>query len=168
AVFVNRTIDDEHGDSNSGLPPDFEPQSSWAQGSTCTGCIVQHSRNPPKHDGATIDTSLPFDGTWHDSTYHPGQPERTITVKFTGIAVYVFNIVVNSIPLVTTFTNLTFILDGAHVGNYVHEPDGSSEILYDVPVYTNTTLPHTSHTLVISTGPGLNASLVLFDYIIYT
>ncbi|KAI0658428.1 hypothetical protein C8Q70DRAFT_1055007 [Cubamyces menziesii] len=160
AALVNRTIDDEFGDSTTGLVPAYGPDGGWIQGGKCNG------RRFEPFPVELVNASEIQDGTWHGSTYNPGQPERTITATFTGRAVYVFNLIANFIRPTTTFTNLTFYIDGALAGNYSHTPDNDNGLLYHVPVFS-TTLSHGPHTLVISAG-GANASSILFDYIIYT
>ncbi|KAI1790964.1 hypothetical protein LXA43DRAFT_1013850 [Ganoderma leucocontextum] len=158
SVLVNRTIDDESGDSETGLKPVYGPDdSSWNQGSTCSGC----------HITPFIDKTQPFDGTWHDGTYSPGGPDLTISLSFTGTAVYVFNIIPNTLESTDTLANITFSLDGDHVGTYLHIPDATSNFLYRVPVYTNATLANKLHSLEMRAS-GTNASLILFDYVIYS
>ncbi|KAH9854313.1 hypothetical protein C2E23DRAFT_818108 [Lenzites betulinus] len=158
-VLVNRTIDDLLGDSVTGKQPVFFPDGGWALGSQCTGCNI--------HPGL-VDLELAFDGTWHDTTHHPGGANQVITATFSGSAVYVFNIIANVVNFTTTLTNLSFTLDSELVHNYVHQPDPSSpQILYNVPVYSNASLPDGPHTIEIRpTGP--NSVLILFDYIAYT
>ncbi|RPD64701.1 hypothetical protein L226DRAFT_518689 [Lentinus tigrinus ALCF2SS1-7] len=160
ATLVNITIDDANGDASTGLKPQYSPLSAWSQGSTCPRChITQHA-----------DAAQAFEGTWHDSTYHPGQPPNIVQMTFNGSAVYVYNMVANVIQDgTTTFTNLTFSLDGTEVGHYMHVPqnDAASTILYRTVVYQNASLTPTSHVLSIEAG-GTTASLVLFDYAIYT
>ncbi|KAH9885395.1 hypothetical protein C8Q73DRAFT_622477, partial [Cubamyces lactineus] len=154
----NRTIDDELGDSVTGLQPIYSPQADWNQGATCTSCHI---------DTGLINPTRVFGGTWHDSTAYPDDPPHTIATTFTGTAVYVFNIVVNAVPDTATLTNLTFFLDGEHAGEFVHVPDGSSDVLYDVPVYTAAGLANVPHTLLIQMNIP-NTTNVLFDYIVYT
>ncbi|TBU32982.1 hypothetical protein BD311DRAFT_471836 [Dichomitus squalens] len=158
AALLNHTIDDELGDDTTGLLPAYSPQGGWNQGSQCLTCA------------ARLDASLTFDRTWHDSTYHPGDPERVITVGFTGVAVYVYHIVPNQAGSdVTTFTNLSFFLHNESVGQFVHEVDETSNYAYayNVLVYANTTLPDAEHFLDIRAS-GPNSSLLLFDYVVYT
>lgn len=69
---VNRTIDDEHGDSTGGGSVQFAPSGSWAQGAECSGCWAQP------------DASLAFDGTWHDSTTGPNTQQLTVNIRFHG------------------------------------------------------------------------------------
>ena len=157
AAATNRTIDDQEGDSVTGAVPSYTPVGSWNQGSTCDGCFVH------------LDPSQTFDGTWHDSTHTPGDPEpRVITAQFTGTAVYVYNVLANYVEYTTTLTNITFTLDGNPAGSFVHIPTDSTSFQYDVPVFVKTGLANTSHTIVITAGGDTNSSLVLFDYIVYT
>jgi hypothetical protein len=72
AILFNRTIDDEKGDKAFGIYPVYDPPDKWTQGATCTGCGAQ----PDKHKA--------FDGTWHDSTYHVGDPPQSVTLTFNG------------------------------------------------------------------------------------
>ncbi|TFK88885.1 hypothetical protein K466DRAFT_585124 [Polyporus arcularius HHB13444] len=159
AIRVNVTIDDEDGDASTGWMPQYFPSSAWAQGSKCSGCAITGLADP----------SQAFDETWHDSTYHPEQPQRVVQINFNGSAVYVYNLVANTIPGVTTFTNLTFVLDGTEVGQYTHSPqnNAASTFLYRTVVYQNDSLPQAPHMLSIEAG-GPTASLILFDYVIYT
>ncbi|KAI0758222.1 hypothetical protein C8Q74DRAFT_307653 [Fomes fomentarius] len=163
-LLVNHTIDDEIGDSVDGVRPVYFPLGTWSQGSQCMGCAI--------HTGI-VDPHMAFDGTWHDSTYFPGGPGgpgHTITVKFTGVAVYVYHLLANSGPPgVARYTNLTFYLDDDYVGVFCHVPAiaNTTTIQYHVPVYVNTTLPDAPHTLVIS-STGSDASLILFDFVVYT
>ncbi|KAI0658434.1 hypothetical protein C8Q70DRAFT_195486 [Cubamyces menziesii] len=165
-MLVNRTIDDEYGDLYTGLLPDYSPINDWTLGTACHGCGIG-ATDSPTAQSKIIDVTRVYNGTWHDTTYHFGESERNVTVSFTGRAVYVFNLIVNTVPSVSTFTALDFCLDGSFVGTYAHWPNNSTEVEYDVPVYVNTTLVDGPHTLVISTAASI-VSLILFDYIIYT
>ncbi|KAI0706284.1 hypothetical protein C8T65DRAFT_231894 [Cerioporus squamosus] len=157
ALSVNRTIDDETGDSVTGVVPTYSPPAGWKQGSTCDGCFIQ------------LDPDHVFGGTWHDATHSPSDTEPLlITAHFTGTAVYVYNVLANTVPYTTTYTNLIFSLDGEQVGSYVHVPSSDTAFEYDVPVYTNGNLANKQHTLVIEATGDANSSLVLFDYIVYT
>jgi len=72
AVLVNRTIDDYFGDPITGIFPVYSPSSSWQQGNGCAGCTVRPN------------SSMAFDGTWHDTTYYVGNSSRSVSVTFTG------------------------------------------------------------------------------------
>ena len=167
AKLVNRTIDDEGGDSVTGIVPTYTPNEGdpWIQGNVCSFCDV--GRN-------VIDINRTFNGTWHDATYKSRRDPASssglvIAFNFTGTAVYVYNLVANRvlIPGTTTFTNLTFHIDGEHVGQFVHVPDETTDVLYRVPVYSNASLVYKTHSMEIRAG-GTNPSLVLFDYAEYT
>lgn len=70
-----------------------------------------------------------------------------------------------------TRTDILFSIDGQRAGSFVHEPSNRTSgngLMYDVPVYVNTSLASGSHTLVISTNGSANSSLLLFDYMTYT
>ncbi|KAI1796623.1 hypothetical protein LXA43DRAFT_1057509 [Ganoderma leucocontextum] len=161
--FVNITVDDRLGDPNTGLSPVYLPTEpmTWNVGSpheNCTRCRIQPW---------TLDLNQIHERTWHDATHTPTLTPATITVSFTGSAVYVFNIVPNTLPDTTTFANISFTIDGKYVGSFTRAPDSSSAILYNYLVYRNTTLKNGLHTLVMSAGGGTK-SLVLFDYLLYT
>ncbi|KAI0651123.1 hypothetical protein C8Q79DRAFT_876270, partial [Trametes meyenii] len=104
----NRTIDDQEGDSVAGAPPHYLPK-PWNTGQTCLTCHI--------HTGI-IDANQAFDGTRSDMTYSGlGWPDQVMEVNFTGFAVYVYNILVNTAVADTdTFTNLTFYIGGERVG----------------------------------------------------
>ncbi|KAI5116464.1 hypothetical protein M0805_006724 [Coniferiporia weirii] len=154
-ILVNRTIDDQLGDSVTGVLPTYGGN-NWKQGATCTGCFAQP------------DPSRAFQGTWHDATWTPGDPSEDImTVNFAGSAVYVFIILANSVPFTTTLTSLSFTLDGELDGSFVHAPTTSTDYEYNVTAYANDNLANAQHTLIMQTA-GNNATLVLFDYVVYS
>lgn len=68
-------------------------------------------------------------------------------------------------------TYLEFFINSTKTGTYGHEPTGTGHdgFLYDVPVYTNTSLPSGAHNFTIATVPaGDRESVFLFDYLEYT
>ena len=152
---VNRTIDDEHGDSVTGVKPIYTGE--WQTScSTCSITLVN------------VNVNEAFDGTSHVGTYRAGGPPATVVVSFTGTAVYAFFIIPNAIPDTTTFLNASFELDGAGNAAYEHAPDpASTETAYHKPIYAKTGLTNTNHTLLISAAGSLD-SLLLFDYVVYT
>ncbi|PIL37474.1 hypothetical protein GSI_01168 [Ganoderma sinense ZZ0214-1] len=156
---LNVTIDDEFGDEITGLLPIYSPAEEWEQGLTCISCNVNVF-------DVALGMSQIYQATWHEATHQAGGGQTTITVSFTGSAVYVYHIVANSIPDVITSTQLSFDLDGKVVGHYSHTPDSSDTILYNVPVFVSTELANTAHTLIIRGGG--RESLLLFDYVAYT
>lgn len=162
ARLVNPTIDDEHGDSVTGVKPTYGPTSNWAQGSTCTGCFLTPNK--------VVNVSRAFDGTWHDSTYTPetqGNSDNTIDAAFMGTGVYVYFIVPNFVKFTTTLANVTFSIDGTFYGQYQHIPHTTSTISYNTLVFHTTNLANTDHNIEIRAS-GSNASLILFDNMIYT
>ena len=158
-TLLNHTIDDTLGDSITGAVPIYMPSSKWNQGNTCVGCHI---------NSTLVNTSHAFDSTWHDSTYY-GTEDNDIVIafNFTGSAIYIYHILANTVPQTATLTNLEFYIDGGVVGNFTHEPDIKSDILYDIPVYTNVSIPNGSHAVEIRPAQG-KKSLLLFDYAAYT
>ena len=69
AILVNRTIDDQFGDPTTGTYPTYSPADGWQPGAGCSVCAVRPEA---------------LDGTWRDTTYHPGDAPRTVTVTFSG------------------------------------------------------------------------------------
>ena len=155
---VNRTIDDQRGDSATGALPSYSPSNGWTAGDTCNGCNINRTNT---------DVSKAFDQTWSDSTYHPGQPDRVISMSFVGTDVYVFNTIVNQVPWTTTLTNLTLSVDGTHVDSYLHSPDLTSNKEYQVMILKHNNMQNVAHNIEIR-ATGSEASLILFDYVMYT
>lgn len=72
---INVTIDDQLGDALTSVVPTYLPSVPilWQQGVNCTGC----SENP--------DASMAKDGTWHDTTWYPGDASsQSIEIDFDG------------------------------------------------------------------------------------
>ncbi|KAI0754136.1 hypothetical protein C8Q80DRAFT_1341245 [Daedaleopsis nitida] len=154
ATATNRTIDDQDGDSATGAIPQYAPSTGWNKGQQCTGCFVQ------------LDVNQVFHGTWMDGTVpRDGTDPWTITLNFVGTAIYVFNAVANSVTNARTDQNMTFVLDGQNVGEFVHPATSSTEIDYRVQVFSRNGLTNGSHTLVIQPQPNSN---ILFDFAMYT
>ncbi|KAH9897651.1 hypothetical protein C8Q73DRAFT_365563 [Cubamyces lactineus] len=156
ALRVNHTIDDQ-----STLYPNFfthiPSEGSWSSGQTCTSCSI--------HPGI-IDPTEAYDGTWTYTAYVPGDT-KLIQATFNGTAVYVYNILANRVPDAATFMNLSFSIDGVYRGQFIHIPDSSTTVLYNVSVFAADNLENSLHTLSI-TVQGQNASHVMFDYLVYT
>ncbi|KAJ6548791.1 hypothetical protein B0H19DRAFT_952955 [Mycena capillaripes] len=152
-VLSNRTIDDFHGDSVTGVLPVYA--GSWNVDSNCTTCYVQ------------LDASQVFDHTWHDSSQRAVKVQNSVTLEFTGTAIYFFGIVANTVLHGTTNhtypANVTFTLDGAFAGRYIHTPDTSFADFYSVPMLSSEGLSNKAHTLVVTF-----VGLLLFDFAIYT
>ncbi len=158
-AMINRTIDDA-GDEVTHQMPVYTPSNGWVEGASCNGCDISAAHG--------VDLGRPFNHTWHDTTVHPNDPAHTIALNFTGSAVYVFNMLANRLGSeTTTETHITFFIDDEKVGQYDHMPDDTPEFYYQVPVYTNSSLPYGEHSLKI-VADGKQLSLVLFDYVKYT
>ncbi|KAH9932120.1 uncharacterized protein BXZ73DRAFT_47029 [Epithele typhae] len=159
ATAVNHTIDDTFGDSSTGFRPQYAPGFQWSIGGPiCTNCL------PTSFD---LDPKQLFNGTYHLAL----SQNVTLTLNFTGTAIYVYNVLVNSIansPNFSTTTNLTFALDGVRSTastSFVHaQTNLNSNITYNALVYSTASLPYANHSLVMTNiGP-----LCFFDYAIYT
>ncbi|KAI0820108.1 hypothetical protein BC628DRAFT_928449 [Trametes gibbosa] len=171
AVLVNRTIDDENGDSETGIKPVYTPADGWAQGATCDACAVNSS---------LVDASQVFNRTWHSTT--SGMDERTITISFSGIAVDVFFIVARSMPSTLAQTNMTITIDVAVDSqtpvvfpdvndasyNFVHQFPSlvNGKPVYSARLFSQSGLPNEAHTLRIHTAGATN-NLYAFDYLQY-
>ncbi|TBU62454.1 hypothetical protein BD310DRAFT_918439 [Dichomitus squalens] len=155
AASTTHIIDDA---DTSGAISYTTPQ-SWSQGAGCTSCWIHP------------DPSEAFDGTWHDTSHFTTDTdERFITVQFTGTAVSVYNIVANTAaqPNTVTAVNLWFEIDGERVGSgYQHDPSSSTDIEYNVLVFSQDGLSNSPHLLVIHATDGVNTN-VLFDRVEYT
>nr|VWO99247.1 Siderophore exporter MmpL4 [Ganoderma boninense] len=158
--LVNITVDDTFGDPTTDLFPEYLPNNgTWNAGSSsedCPTCFIGPS---------TLNLTQIHNGTWHDTTYLPSEALATITVRFNGSAVYVYNILPNTLPSTITLANISFSVDGEYVDRFIRAPDSGSTILYNQLVYHNTTLNDGPHSLTMTAGDN---SLVLFDYLIYT
>ncbi|PIL32307.1 hypothetical protein GSI_05553 [Ganoderma sinense ZZ0214-1] len=161
-ALVNVTVDDQLGDRTTGLIPEYLPNDgTWHVGSPtedCPSCKIKPS---------TLNLSQIHEETWHDATHTPPLTPATVTVQFNGSAVYVFNILPNTLFNTTTFVNITFSIDGEDAGTFTRSPDSSSTILYNQLIYRNVTLEDGPHTLIMTAG-GDSKSLFLFDYLLYT
>ncbi|KAJ6457075.1 hypothetical protein C8R47DRAFT_174881 [Mycena vitilis] len=157
-VFANRTIDDQFGDSVTGVIPSYNPALFWKPGASCGSNCSLHP-----------DPAVAFKHTWHDSSQFPASEPVSVSLDFVGTAVWVFCIVP---PLLHNDTitryNLSFSLDnGAHIGRFGYSPTGG-EFLYNVPVVSLPSLPNATHNLFVSTDDSVSGSVLLFDYAIYT
>ena len=96
---------------------------------------------------------------------------RELTSMLIGTAIYAFFLLANVRPTeITRFfphTDVTFSLDGNFVGRYTYEPVNTTDYIYTVPVYSNSSLSNGLHEFRI-TASGEDTILVLFDRAIYT
>jgi len=152
----NRTIDDQLGDLVTGVLPSYNPASSWKEGTSCGSACAVHPLRA-------------FEGTWHDSSQFPNEAPVSVSLNFTGTAIWVFCIVPPITPGVITSYNLSYTLDnGAQNGTFLYTPTSTSDFLYNVSAVALPTLANTTHNLVISTDDSVNGSIFLFDYAVYT
>jgi hypothetical protein len=81
----------------------------------------------------------------------------------------VYCIVFNTVPYTYTGAYYNFSLDGGSNVSYIHTPDSSSTILYNVQVFTTSGLANVPHKLVIAPFMYNNEiTLMDFDYAEYT
>ncbi|KAH8101362.1 hypothetical protein DFH11DRAFT_1524094, partial [Phellopilus nigrolimitatus] len=156
---LNVSVDDQSGDERTDALPNYFPTNGWTQGNGCSGC------------GVKPDPTEAFANTWHDTTSHVNDTEpRTISINFTGTAVYAFFILPDTVTTagLTILVNMTFMLDGQPAGEFVHIPTNSTGFLYEQPCYVNDSLVNGPHQLFISANAQTSASLILFDYLLYT
>jgi hypothetical protein len=79
AAVEVRTIDDQYGDSATGALPVYLPSGEWTYGPTCgTQCYIGQSKY------VVFNTSAIFNGSWHDTTFRENQPQKYISLSFTG------------------------------------------------------------------------------------
>ncbi|KAJ7058742.1 hypothetical protein C8F01DRAFT_1370943 [Mycena amicta] len=156
-LAVNRTIDDTRGDSVTGQAVQFLPGTVWFTSTTCAGCA------------SVPDASLSADNTWTAALYLASIGSISVTMKFSGTAIYIFFIVPNfaADAGLTNEVLCDFFIDGAKVGNFQHQSDGSGGFDYNSLVYQNTGIPNGDHVFVIQTT-GTTPAVVIFDRAIYT
>ncbi|KAJ7464457.1 hypothetical protein FB451DRAFT_1138868 [Mycena latifolia] len=151
-----RTIDDASGDSVSGLLPVYTPVNGFSSNTDCSTCVIHP------------DPANAFGGTWHDGSQLPGGPAVSVSLSFTGTAISLFCILVNTANLADiTISDFSFILDGASRGTFTHVPDNTSDFIYNAKVFSVDGLDRTNHTVVLTTDNPAG-SLALFDYASYT
>ncbi|KAM6500180.1 hypothetical protein JOM56_003194 [Amanita muscaria] len=159
-VLVNRTIDSNLGDPATGFVPIYQPPQNFWVPQLCSECFIRP--NP-------LDA---FDGTWNSATYIPGQENVNVTLRFTGVAVWVFFIVANNGTHgsgLTTYTHVNITLDGQNAGIFSRSPNPKKQDPnYNVTIFSTSGLANTSHELVIGTNDYYNYSYINFDWAIYT
>ncbi|KZT11255.1 uncharacterized protein LAESUDRAFT_261334 [Laetiporus sulphureus 93-53] len=156
-TLTNRTIDDENGDSVTGLQPTYLPAGNWSYGPDCAGCYVEPNIN---------DT---FEHSWHDTTaFLSDTAPRNVTLVFDGIAIWVYCIIPNYVKDAITFVNISFELDGNTVGSYSHLPSDSEDMVYNVTVYSNISMENKEHMLIMTPRRDVSQSIILFDWAEYT
>lgn len=88
----------------------------------------------------------------------------------TGSAFYVFGIQSQSFSSPTSTADLSFFIDGVLSGTYTYAPPGDAgEYTYNILLWSSSSIPPGPHTFTVQNGqPGGIASLILFDYAVYT
>ncbi|KAJ6614989.1 hypothetical protein B0H10DRAFT_1802232 [Mycena sp. CBHHK59/15] len=163
ATPTNQTIDDVHGDSVTGAQVQYLPQVPasegplWFNQTSCSKCVD------------VPDARSSFDNTWTSALYLADIGSMSVSVKFSGTALYVFFILPNfsADSGLASSVRCIFFIDGALVGSFAHDSDGSSVFKYDVLAYKNATIMNGDHVLLIETT-GADPALIIFDYAVYT
>ncbi|KAJ2933746.1 hypothetical protein H1R20_g3393, partial [Candolleomyces eurysporus] len=165
AALVNRTIDDTAGDSVTGLKPVYFPPPASLR--------MWKDHTCPLNDCVTRpDLNQTFGNSYTAATFRSWQSSKmSITLRFTGSAIYTFFILVNYAGRagVISRTDCKFVLDNGPAVSYLHMPDRSkANIMYNQLVFSKTGLANTEHTLEIITEGLTYQTYVNFDYAIYT
>lgn len=81
STMVNVYIDDQTGDSATGILPTYVPPNSWNQGAGCDFCATKP------------DPSQALGGTWHDASYSPGGNSQPFdsTLQFNGMFIFLIS-----------------------------------------------------------------------------
>jgi len=159
ATLVNITVDDSAIDTGA-TRISYAPQLEWNIGNNCSACTARP--NPQQA----------FAGTWHDSTFPQGGGEadlKTASLEFNGSAIYVYCILARSFTSPDGNSDMTFFLDGQDVGKFSLSPSGDSNYDYNVPVYSNNSIPPGAHSFTLQNGQiGGAKSLILLDFFVYS
>ena len=138
AVISNVTIDDAHQYIV------YRPPGGWSVG------LGQWD----------IDPTQLFDRTWHQALSSQGENvSPSVEFKFTGVAVYIYNVVINP-------TFIQFQLDNESPTTY-HSRMLGPGVHYNVLVYSNQGLENKPHTLTM-TSSNENAPNLFFDHLVVT
>ncbi|KAJ7506109.1 hypothetical protein B0H11DRAFT_1707629 [Mycena galericulata] len=161
--LVNRTIDDVYGDSVTGALVQYLPEVPasdgllWFNQTSCAGCAD------------VPDANSALDQTWTAALYLADISSMSLSMDFSGNAIFVFFIVPNfaTDSKLASSVRCSFFIDGAQVGSFTHDSDGSSQFAYNTLVYSNVTVPNGDHVLLIETT-GADPATIIFDYALYT
>ncbi|KAJ3726801.1 hypothetical protein C8R42DRAFT_657707 [Lentinula raphanica] len=150
-----RYIDDEDGDTVTGIVPIYTP-SLWNQGPTC---LCAFKANPVRT----------FQGTWHDITHYPTDPPATVQFGFTGTTLDVYCIIPESSLRWTSNYNLSFMLDGQLLPQtFIQINEFNLVNQYNVSVLSLSNLEPISHTFAMIAASTTDSLIVEFDYARYT
>lgn len=177
-VLTNVSIDDTDGDPITGQKIIYDSP-TWSFGPSCEDC-----------EAIPTPASSAFLGTWHDTTFLPGNGLVSATALFTGdftssptnrnvlltdllcglsgSAVYVMCILTGTAGNPDGNTDMTFFLDNERVANFSRAPDGDASYQFNVPVFSMDGLSMTQHNITLVSGMQGQAALVLLDRVIYT
>ncbi|KAM6500172.1 hypothetical protein JOM56_003186 [Amanita muscaria] len=164
AVLVNRTIDSNFGDPVTGSMPTYQSpfELIWMD-QTCSA----------EQCGVQPDVAKAFDGTWVTTNDLAPDRDVSVTLQFTGVAVWVFFILSNfsgnnfSDPGYRgTHVNIT--LDGQYAGNFSRNTDNRTDMIYNATIFSTSGLANTYHELVIGTSDYPHWNCLTFDWAIYT
>ncbi|KAJ8095668.1 hypothetical protein PM082_022926 [Marasmius tenuissimus] len=163
AAVQQGTIDDETGDSFSGVRPIYFPAQSWYQGARCSVNCQRHS---------SLNNSLAFSGTWHAPLRDATRSTSGVYFHFLGTALSVQYILPNpSLPIRSHPSpqyTLQFILDDVKLTeNFTHVSDSSDSFQYNVSVFSIANLPNKKHSFTILSTSNVDGSSPLFDYAMY-
>ena len=176
-------VDDEYGDEMTSSRPHYteesNPNGGWHQGNGCESCIAT---------GIDTTSGQVQNSTWHDAT---GGRNSNLSIEYNftgelisenspqlgakksvigyGVAAYFIlagRNLYNPTRLVIADTALTFFIDGELVDSFTHNSTLAENYLYNVSVYSNSTLENKNHTFQIRAKDGVD-SLMLFDYVTY-
>ncbi|KIP04302.1 hypothetical protein PHLGIDRAFT_201496 [Phlebiopsis gigantea 11061_1 CR5-6] len=157
SLSINTTVDDMDDQIQ------YSPSGSWNIGPDCDTCQVQPNAAQAYHS------------SWHDATFDPSDSKlsmpQSIAFSFTGTAIYVFGIFCHNSSNPTTGQSYFLYLDGNYTGRLSFAPPaaGGEYFIYNYLLFSSGTLSNGPHSFELQNGQlGGVASLVLFDYLIYT
>ncbi|KAF7369099.1 hypothetical protein MVEN_00237100 [Mycena venus] len=174
---MNRTIDDTYGDPATGVYPTFV--GTWFTDICDDYANLIHIAGKLDELQACIDSCHewgPSNASAFDNTYKvSASTSETLTLQFTGTAIYVYTIVLDSTQ--SNFTQAGFdgdfgaksfstLLDGqlesGVQGDSTRQPALPA---YNVLLYSKTGLENASHNLTLNPSQG---GPLIFDYAVYT
>ncbi|GJE97714.1 hypothetical protein PsYK624_139350 [Phanerochaete sordida] len=158
-------FDDYYGDERlkgDTVPTYLPAVNQWDPvGGTCAGCTSSTNLPTP------IDPLKAQNATWHSVTVSPDEPTTTITMNFTGTAVTAYCILPPDLgPYITSYMNVSFILDGKTVGTFERSASGT-DWTYNYPVHSESNLENKQHTFVVQPRADVDTSYLVFDYFTY-
>ncbi|TDL18786.1 hypothetical protein BD410DRAFT_830774 [Rickenella mellea] len=147
------TIDSNQVDTESEIQ--FEPASDWKR--NCTAACTQ-----------LLDPTKLYQDTVIFVTHQPGS-SQAINIYFTGVGISIYGVVPNTIPSTTTAISLRVSINGTFAQSFYHLPDNTTDIAYNVSMFSNLSLPLGDHWVAIE-PLAINEdepSSFIFDYYQY-